>query len=298
MTAANGITLLEQHPLSAAFPSMPEDELQALAEDIRRHGQREPGVLFEGMVLDGWHRYLACQRAEVEFRAVEFDGDNPVSFVLSRNLIRRHLTGSQRAAAVVAAHNWKPLGANQHYEKEGRKPLPTLTEKQMAEEAEVSTRTIRQAKAAHSAGLGEAVKEGRVSAERAAAVAALPPRKRAQAVKAIEAGEEPPAPKAKSKGDEAKLRAELIDLQGKYADLLEKNAELADVAQELNDKLETFSTTEPDEQQKLIADLQLKLRKKDAEIDRQRVQLRDANNENNALKREVKRLQRRDGVGQ
>ena len=103
----------------------------------------------------------------------------------------------------------------------------------------------------------------------------------------------------KSASDDAeKVRAELSDLQGKYADLLEKNAELADVAQELNDKLEAFSTTEPDEQQKLIANLQLKLRKKDAEIDRQRVQLRDANNENNALKREVKKLQRRLGIGQ
>ena len=295
MTAATGIALLEQHPLSAAFPSMPEDEIAALAEDIQKHGQREPGVLFEGMVLDGWHRYIACQRAEVEFRSVEFDGTDPVAFVLSRNLVRRHLTPSQRAAAVVAAHNWRPHGD----QKSRSAPGADRTTEEMAKEAEVSPRTIAQAKVAHQAGLGEIVKEGKVSAKAAAAVAKLPPKKRAQAVKAIEAGEEPPAPKAKQKaGDAEKVRAELIDLQGKYADLLEKNAELADLAQELNDKLEALSTTEPDEQQKLIADLQLKLRKKDAEIDRQRVQLRDANNENNALKREVKRLQRRAGVGQ
>jgi hypothetical protein len=60
---------LQQHPLSAAFPSMPPVELEALAMDIEAHGQREPGVLFEGMVLDGWHRYVACGKAGVEFKA-------------------------------------------------------------------------------------------------------------------------------------------------------------------------------------------------------------------------------------
>jgi hypothetical protein len=98
MTAATGNSLT-QHPLSAAFPAMPEQELEALALDIEKHGQREPGVLFEGMVLDGWHRYLGCQKAGVEFRAVEFDGDDPVGFVISKNLHRRHMTASQRAAA-------------------------------------------------------------------------------------------------------------------------------------------------------------------------------------------------------
>lgn len=109
---------------------------------------------------------------------------------------------------------------------------------------------------------------------------------------------EPSKGTPKPAGDVAKIRSELIDLQGKYCDLLEKNNDLADVAKELNDKLEAFETTEPDEQQKLIASLQLSVRKKEAEIDRLRVQLRDANNENNALKREVKKLQRRAGVGQ
>ena len=58
-------TKFEQHPLSAAFPAMPEVDLEALAEDIKAHGQREPGLLHEGMVLDGWHRYLACEKAGV-----------------------------------------------------------------------------------------------------------------------------------------------------------------------------------------------------------------------------------------
>jgi hypothetical protein len=54
-------------------------------------------VLLDGMVLDGWHRYLACAKAGVEFKAMNFDGADPVAFVISRNLHRRHLTPSQRA---------------------------------------------------------------------------------------------------------------------------------------------------------------------------------------------------------
>lgn len=108
------------------------------------------------------------------------------------------------------------------------------------------------------------------------------------------AEKKPPKEKQpKPSGDEKKARAELIDLQGKYADLLEKNVELADTAKELEDKLTAFETTELDEQQKLIAELQLKLRRKDAEIDRLRVQIRDANNKANDLIREVKRLQKK-----
>jgi ParB-like chromosome segregation protein Spo0J len=33
---------LEPHPLAALFRQISDDELQALAEDIRQHGQRDP----------------------------------------------------------------------------------------------------------------------------------------------------------------------------------------------------------------------------------------------------------------
>jgi hypothetical protein len=54
---------LTQHPLSAAFPAMSADDFAALVEDIKVNGQREPVIVFEGMVLDGWHRYSACVAA-------------------------------------------------------------------------------------------------------------------------------------------------------------------------------------------------------------------------------------------
>ncbi len=246
MTATTGHSL-QQHPLSAAFPAMTEEELEALAEDIKKNGQRDPGVLYEGMVLDGWHRYLAAQRAGTRFHATSFEGSDPISFVLSKNLLRRHLSASQRAGCIVAAHNWKQTG------RPGKSAAAAdFSTKQLAEQAEVSERTISHAKAAHSAGLGEAVREGSVSAERAAQIAKLPKAKRERALK------EPGTPKPK--GDDAKTRAELIDLQGKYADLLEKNAELKDSLAEMADLAASAKAFEEKAELKEMQVLRVELR--------------------------------------
>ena len=159
----------KQHPLSAAFPAMVADDFQALCDDIEVHGQREPVIIFEGMVLDGWHRYQACLKAGFDVLKFPFNTeDDPVAFVKSQNLHRRHLTQSQRAAAEVACSSWHPA----HREK---KSVPgtdlSKTDAQMAKEAGVSISTIGQAKAAQKAGLIEAVRDGAMTAKEAAKVA-------------------------------------------------------------------------------------------------------------------------------
>jgi hypothetical protein len=167
-----------QHPLSAAFPAMSAEELQSLTDDIEVNGQREPIVTFEGMVIDGWHRYQACVALHLppECRVLG-SFEDPVAYVKSRNLHRRHLTGSQRAAAVVACSGWVPSTIGR------AAPGAALTTAQLAKEADVGERTIRQAKAAHSAGLGGAVTDGTVTAKRAAEVSKLPELDRAAAIK-------------------------------------------------------------------------------------------------------------------
>lgn len=89
------------HPASAIFPILDEQGLRALAEDIAANGQKEPVDLLDGTILDGRNRYLACLRAGVrpKFRRVE--PHSPLEHVVSRNLVRRHLSESQRAAIAV-----------------------------------------------------------------------------------------------------------------------------------------------------------------------------------------------------
>lgn len=55
----------EQHPLSAAFPGMSPEVFKELIDDIDQNGVREKIVVFEGKILDGWHRYSACQELKV-----------------------------------------------------------------------------------------------------------------------------------------------------------------------------------------------------------------------------------------
>jgi ParB family chromosome partitioning protein len=89
-------TMLEYHPIANIFPLMAGDDYTALVADIAEHGLIEPIWLYQGKVLDGRNRLRACNDLGFvpEFR--EYTGDDPQSFVVSLNLVRRHLTREQR----------------------------------------------------------------------------------------------------------------------------------------------------------------------------------------------------------
>src|SRR5262245_62039527 len=85
------------HPAANLFPMLPDDELRALAEDIRANGLQQPVVMFGAQLLDGRNRWRACEIAGVEPRLRDWNGDDPIAYVVSLNLKRRHLDESQRA---------------------------------------------------------------------------------------------------------------------------------------------------------------------------------------------------------
>ena len=104
---------MKVHELADLFPAMSTIEFDALVDDIRVHGQREPVYLHDGRVLDGRHRLHACEKLGLQVRVSDYEGDDPLGFIISLNLHRRHLDESQRA--MVAAKIAKlPKGANQH----------------------------------------------------------------------------------------------------------------------------------------------------------------------------------------
>jgi hypothetical protein len=88
------------HPAAEIFPLMPDDELRDLAANIKG-GQRDPIAICDGKVLDGRNRLRACRLAGVRPRVEHVETDDPLGFVLSRNLHRRHLNSAQRAALAV-----------------------------------------------------------------------------------------------------------------------------------------------------------------------------------------------------
>lgn len=250
-----------QHPLSAAYPAMPEADLVALAEDIKAHGLREPVTMFEGMVLDGWHRCQACQIAGVEIRKVEFEGDDPRAFVLSKNAHRRHLTQSQKAAAAVKVFEWRPRG-NPALSKSA--PGAELGVSEVATTAGVSERTLRQAAVAERAGLGDAVRDGEISAKAAAAQA--------------NGHHDKPKPPTK----EEKLAAELRQIRAEANELREK---LTVVTDELESYLN--ASAEEQERQKEFQKLRAYIRTVESQRDDYMAQVAQWKRECKALRKRL-----------
>lgn len=92
---------LELHELCEAFPRMAGARLDDLCEDIKKNGLLNPIVTFDGKVLDGGNRYLACRLMDIEPVFVEYEQNDPVGFVVSQNLERRNLTQGQAATAIA-----------------------------------------------------------------------------------------------------------------------------------------------------------------------------------------------------
>ncbi len=185
---------------------MPEAELLELAEDIKRNGQRESVVVLDGMILDGWHRMQACQIAGIPCKARDFPASgDAVGYVKSKNLHRRSMTASQRAAIVVQLHEWASKGGQIKSAPGADSPVTTEA---MAKEAGVGTRTIEQAKAAVQNGHAEAVINGQMSVKQAAKKGNTP------------AKPKPPNPTEKAVAEANALRKQLKTIEHKQAELI------------------------------------------------------------------------------
>lgn len=130
---------LPAHPAANLFPMLSEVALRSLATDIEANGLQEAIVMHDGLVLDGRNRLAACKIAGVEPRFVEWvRTGSPTAWVLGRNLHRRHLTASERAAVALDA---LPLLEAEARERQRAAATRTNTAKQDAgeEAAEAST---------------------------------------------------------------------------------------------------------------------------------------------------------------
>lgn len=188
---------LEFHSAASIFPMMEGRQFVDLATDIKANGLREPIVMHEGKILDGRNRFRACVEAGVppEFRQWDGEGD-PIVFVVSLNLHRRHLSESQRAT-VAADIATKAVGRPAKEEKletplfddeattEEIRPIGRISQPEAAALLNVGERSVRRAVHVKENGtpeLYESVKKGNVKASAAAIVADLPKEKQAEVV--------------------------------------------------------------------------------------------------------------------
>lgn len=163
----------ELHPLCTLFPRVTGAEFDGLVADVKAHGLRQPIVLHGGMILDGGNRYRACVEAGVEPVFQEFQGDNLVSFVLSSNLHRRHLSAGQQAAIVASAQDWAKaqVVGNPAFKQAEQKcnvaPLQTVSDRAAQSGASVRTQKMADKVAKADPELAKKVAHGEISLPKA-----------------------------------------------------------------------------------------------------------------------------------
>ena len=171
------------HELCSLFPIMPQDQFDALVDDIKAHGQRDPVTLYEGKILDGRHRYKACINLGLEPLVTHFEGEDALGFVISHNLTRRHLDESQRAMIAAKLANLKdgqrksgaPIGA----------ATDKITQPEIASKMSVGRRSVQRARKVLEKGtpeLVEAVENSQIAVSVAAKIAEMEPEQQAQII--------------------------------------------------------------------------------------------------------------------
>lgn len=194
---------MKAHPLADLFPLIEGSDFDALVDDVRAHGLRERIVILDGMILDGRNRFRAGVAAELFSDGdpptpgsagfikwfglfdCERDGD-PLAYVLSLNLSRRHLNESQRAmiAARLATMKWG--GARQDAN------LHLVSRADAAERLHVAPRTVAHAALVErkaTAEIKRAVDQGRLAVSAASQAAELPEEQQRRIAERADAGD-------------------------------------------------------------------------------------------------------------
>jgi len=141
---------MKAHKLAKFFPMLEGADFDDLVEDIRQHGQLEPITMIGDEILDGVNRWKACQRLHIEPKTRQFKGDDPLSYVVSVNVRRRHLNQSQRAALAVEMLPLFEAEAKERMGRSGKPALPDGEKRQARDDAAravgAAGRTVQQAK--------------------------------------------------------------------------------------------------------------------------------------------------------
>lgn len=212
MIISANLQAITNHRYADIFPMMNEDDFNRLMEDVRENGLQEPIWLYEGKILDGRNRYKACQTLGIAPELRKYQGNDPLKFVMSLNLARRHLNSSQCAFVAleverVLAEEAKERQVNAGKEfGRGQEKLVEKIPQAIAQEADpksrekaasiignTNARYVQDAKKIEREApeVKELVMAGTVNMADAVKLTKLEPAKRAVAVERIKQGESP-----------------------------------------------------------------------------------------------------------
>lgn len=174
----------EIHEVANLLPDMSTEEYNNLRADIQRQGLLEPIWTYQGKIIDGRHRYRACEQLQIPLpppREYEGDEKDLVPFVVGLNMNRRHLNESQRA--LVADQIAK------HFESAKLHSVDTLdAAAKMVNVSRRSVATARKVRKECIPEVHEAVKSGKIRVSDAASLARKPEEKQRDAISRVLSG--------------------------------------------------------------------------------------------------------------
>jgi len=135
------------------LPVLDEETFRLLEENILTHGCRDPLVLWNGILIDGYNRYKICSHHNIPFTTVnmEFDSREEVLiWIISNQVSRRNLTSMQLShfRGLHYKAEKKIQGTNNQFVQESEKGQNVTfhsdsTSGRLAEQYRVSGRTIK-----------------------------------------------------------------------------------------------------------------------------------------------------------
>jgi N6-adenosine-specific RNA methylase IME4 len=194
--------IMEFHEVANIFPLMEGEEYGALVEDIRKNGLMEAIWTYQGKIIDGRNRYLACQEIGIQPKYQEWDGKGSlVNFVVSLNLHRRHLTSSQKAVVAAEMLPW----LEKENEEKRRQKISETRRGETSQKFEPSHKSTEQAATITGTNrqyvsdvkkikevapeVLEKIRAGSINITEAKKIASMPEEKRDAVLKKVEAGE-------------------------------------------------------------------------------------------------------------
>ena len=173
---------MKLHTLAKLFPPMSDYEFELLQDDIKTNGCHTPLWLYDDMIIDGRHRFAACEELGItpEYKTFAGTEEEMLAFVISQNLHRRHLSETQRATVAAELANMT-IG-----NPKGKKTMTSITQPTAARMLNVSQRSLSSAKVIKDNGsplLKDKVAKGEITVSAGEKITKLPHEQQDEAIK-------------------------------------------------------------------------------------------------------------------
>jgi len=123
-----------------------DEEFEKLKESIKLEGIRDPLVVWNGFLIDGYHRYKIATELEIEFKTIEIDLPDKEAvkeWIIKNQLGRRNLTSQEASYYRGKLYESRKQHPYVHPKSGGQNAHRSKTAEQIAEEYGINESTVR-----------------------------------------------------------------------------------------------------------------------------------------------------------